>query len=230
MTSSLRQSTRFLHNVRSACAKYLSKVQLLKSLEALALALALALTLTRHRLAGQHEGSSTDLVRVRVRVKVRVRVRVSVRVRVRLLDGPAEVAARDRVAGETHLQRQRKARARRAPLLRHLRACVDNSRPKASANSRSSTPRQRQIKSRAASSLGQAGHAGQAGHTGLGFPQSCVPGSRPTSSLSRQEDPWSCALVHASDQNEEPPAVAARPGAGWLGATSAGIARRCPSM
>ena len=155
VTSSLRQSTRFLHNVRSACAKYLSKVQLLKSLEALALALALALTLTRHRLAGQHEGSSTDLVRVRVRVKVRVRVRVSVRVRVRLLDGPAEVAARDRVAGETHLQRQRKARARRAPLLRHLRACVDNSRPKASANSRSSTPRQRQTKLRAASSLGQ---------------------------------------------------------------------------
>ena len=53
-------------------------------------------------------------------------------------------------------------------------ACVENSRPEASGNSPSSTPRQRQIKLRAAYSLGQlvdifwlAGHAGLVFDTGL---------------------------------------------------------------
>ena len=35
----------------------------------------------------------------------------------RFLDGPEEIPARDRLAGEAHLQRKRQARTRRAPLL-----------------------------------------------------------------------------------------------------------------
>ena len=50
------------------------------------------------------------------------------------------------------------------------RCCVENSRPEAAANSPSSTPRQRQIKLGAASSLGQLADAfWLVGHTGLVF-------------------------------------------------------------